>query len=282
MTRRGQTPPLKARVRTRLGAYPPAGRLIHEAVFAQGLPRIAVRRLRRSREPGAEELARAVEAISGHGIDSDEARWIERIEQRRDEFAARPGRIAIQPDPSPGRPRDYPPRQLARVSSIHRPWGRFLMRLVRDLRPQSCIELGGAIGISAAYQGAALELNREGSLRSVEGSAQLVELARETLSALRIDRVEVIEGRFDDVLEGVLAEASPIDFAYLDAGKGREHNLLQFHRLLPHLSPGAALIMDDVHWSREMKEAWGEIRGHERVALSVDLWRLGACLMRAE
>ncbi|MGA9633677.1 MAG: class I SAM-dependent methyltransferase [Solirubrobacterales bacterium] len=276
MTRRSHVTGLRARIRRWLGDHPPAGRLVHETLFAKLLPRLAVRRVRRNPERHGAELARAMEAIVGRGIDPVEARWVDRIEHRRAEFAAGTMRVTFERDPS----RDYSAGYIARVSSIHRPWGVFLMRLVRELKPRSCIELGTAIGISSAYQAAALELNGRGMLRTVEGSGQLAAVARETLGALRIHRVEVIEGRFDDVLDGVLAEAAPIDFAYLDAGKGRDHNLALFERLLPHLSPGAALIMDDVHWSREMSQAWREIRGHERVAVSVDLWRLGACLMR--
>ena len=33
------------------------------------------------------------------------------------------------------------------------------MRTVRELSPSACLELGAGFGISAAYQGAALELN---------------------------------------------------------------------------------------------------------------------------
>ena len=280
MAQRGHTQPLRARIRTVLAANPPAARLIHETLFAKALPWVRIRAVRRSGEPGADGLARAVEAITGRGIPSDEADWMERIERYRDQFAARGEPIRIKR--AMGESAEYRPLHFARVSSIHRPWGAFLMRLARELRPRSCVELGTAIGISAAYQGAALDLNGEGRLRTVEGSPQLAELARETLDAMQISRVEVIEGRFDDVLDGVLAEAAPVDLAYLDAGKAREHNLRQFERLLPHLAPGAALVMDDIHWSREMKGAWREIRAHERVALSVDLWRLGACFIRTD
>jgi predicted O-methyltransferase YrrM len=101
------------------------------------------------------------------------------------------------------------------------------------------------------------------------------------LSSLGIERAEVIEGRFEDVLDRVLAEAEPVDLVYLDAGKGRGQNLGLFERVLPHLSSNAALVMDDIHWSREMKMTWRKIAGHPRVALSVDLWRLGACLLTA-
>ncbi len=275
---RTKTRPLRVRIRTRLGAYPPAGRVLHRALFAKALPRLAVRRVRRADVPGAEGLARAIDGIRGEGIGAAEKEWIDRIEAWRARFSARTERVPITL--STGESWDCQPRDLAQVSSIHRPWGIFLMRLVRELRPRSCIELGSAIGVSAAYQGAALELNGSGRLRCVDGSAELARLARQTASALEIDRVEVIEGRFEEVLEEVLASASPVDLAYIDAGKGREHNVQQFERLLPYLAPGAMLVVDDIHWSREMNRAWREIRSNQRVALSVDLWRLGALILR--
>ena len=280
MTRRESKVPYKARFRLRAAAYPLAGRLVHQTIFAGALPRIAVRRVRGSPHPGAPALVSAIEGIRGLGIDAREAEWIDRIEQRRAEFGARTTPVVIEAQPGWPR-RELAPRFSASVASIHRPWGIFLLRLTRELRPRSSVELGAAIGISAAYQGAALELNGEGLLRTIEGAPPLAELARETLTGLAIGRVEVTEGRFDDVLDQVMANAAPIDFVYMDAGKGREQNVLQFEQLLPHLAPGAAFVMDDIHWSREMRGAWDEIRAHERVGLSVDLWRLGACLMRA-
>jgi predicted O-methyltransferase YrrM len=285
MTRGTRPDPATARPRPgltgRLAEHPPAGGLIYEAIFAKALPRVAARRVRRSSHPGAHALAQAIDAVRGRGIAPNEAAWIERIERRRAQFGAESDRIELGERPVPGYPREVSPFHLARVASIHRPWGAFLLRLVRELRPRSSLELGTAIGISAAYQGSALELNEEGSLRTIEGTARLAEFARETLDQLQISRVAVIEGRFDEVLEEVLVEAAPIDFAFLDAGKTREQVLPLFERLLPRLAPGAAVVFDDIHWSREAKRAWDEVRSHPQVDLSVDLRRLGACLMGA-
>lgn len=263
-----------------LGGHRPAGGRIYEALFATALPRLAARRVRRSGHPAAPALARAIDAIRGDGIAPDEAEWVERIELHRARFGARGGPLELGDRPEPGLPPVLSPRHLARVSSIHRPWGSFLLRLTRELRPRSCLELGTAIGISAAYQGAALELNGTGSLRTVEGTARLAELAREGLDQLRIDRVSVIEGGFHQVLGAVLAEAEPIDLVFLDAGKTRDQVLPLFQQILPHLAPAAVLVMDDVHWSREAKRAWEEARSDPRIELSVDLRRLGACLLR--
>jgi predicted O-methyltransferase YrrM len=271
--------PIRAWTHSRTGVSQPAGGHLYEAAFAQGVPRLVRRRLRRSNDPGAPALARAVQAITGRGIEPAEADWIERIEAARAEFALRPGRIAGLA-PSPGESRSFPPAHLANVSSIHRPWGAFLMRLVRELRPQSCVELGAAIGISASYQGAGLELNGTGVLRSIEGSPNLAAEARATLSGLGLERVQVIEGRLDDVLDDVMAGAAPVDLVFLDAAKGKEGNLALAEGVLPHLAPRATLVMDDVHWSRQMNRAWRQLRSHPRIALSADLWRLGVCLLQ--
>lgn len=258
-------------------------KLARGAIVAGIVPRAGARRLHRSPDPRAPALARATESIRGDGIEPAEVRWIERIERRRAEFAARPDRLVIEGSYPPlgRRRREVRPRRLAHVASIHRPWATFLLRLVRELEPRSCIELGASIGISAAYQGAGLELNRAGRLVTIERIPAFATIARETLAGLGVGRVEVVTGGIDEVLEDVLAEAAPIDLAFLDAAKTRDGALLQFERLLPHLAPGAALVMDDIHWSREMHGAWREIRSQERVAVSVDLWRLGACLLSA-
>ena len=274
-----QTAPRPARIRARIGALPFAGRA-HRTVFAQGVPRLALRRLRRSSDPGAAALSSAVRAITGRGLEPAEAEWIERIEAARTEFAQRPGRIEPGLAPFPGLLRSYPPARLARVSSIHRPWGTFLLRLVRELRPHSCLELGAAIGISAAYQAAGLNLNGAGVLRSIERSPNFAAAARELLAGLGLEGTEVIEGEIDDVLEDVMTMAAPVDLVFLDAGKRREQLLLQVELLLPHLAPTATLVMDDVHWSREMTRAWRELRSHPRIGLSADLWRLGVCRLQ--
>jgi predicted O-methyltransferase YrrM len=266
------------RLRLLLAAYPPAGRVLHEVIFARALPRVAAGRVRRRDLPGSEALADAIDGIRGKGTDPDEAAWIQRIETRRDEFSELPTMTFDSPA-TPGQPWRRNGRLLAQVASIRPPWGRFLLRLVRGLRPESCIELGGAIGISAAYQAAGLELNGAGRLLSIEGSPELAGHARQTLTGLGLERVEVVEGRFEEVLEPILPNAAPVDLAYLDAGKGRDQNVALFDQLLPHLSPRAMVVMDDIHWSKEMNLAWRDISSHPSVALSVDLWRLGACLV---
>lgn len=71
-----------------------------------------------------------------------------------------------------------------RTLSIPDAMGRYLFALVRALRPKICLEIGTGVGISAAYIIAALAMNREGILWTLEGDADRLALARQHLRAL--------------------------------------------------------------------------------------------------
>jgi predicted O-methyltransferase YrrM len=272
--------PLRQRLTRSLGPLRPPLKAAHDGVFAGAVPRLAAGRLRRSGAPDGAALASAVNAIRGRGLSAQERAWVERIEARRARLAARPGAIQFERPYLPEGMRSMllTPAHIALTASIHQPWGTFLLKLVRELRPQSCLELGAAAGLSAAYLDAGLELNGAGRLVTMEGSSDLAELARETFAELALSRVEIRVGVFDDVLEGVASEAAPIDLAYLDAGKTRADLLAQLEALVPHLAPAAVIVLDDIHWSRELAGAWRTIRRDPRFELATDLWRVG--LMR--
>jgi hypothetical protein len=35
------------------------------------------------------------------------------------------------------------------------------------------------------------------------------------------------------------------------------------------------IILDDIHWSKEMNQAWNELKNHPSVSLSIDLFEGG-------
>ncbi|HQX73085.1 MAG TPA: SAM-dependent methyltransferase, partial [Chitinophagaceae bacterium] len=42
------------------------------------------------------------------------------------------------------------------------------------------------------------------------------------------------------------------------------------------------LIFDDIHWSREMEQAWETIRNHPSVRCTIDLFFIGIVFFRQE
>ena len=84
------------------------------------------------------------------------------------------------------------------------------------MRPGSCLEMGTAVGVSTAYQAAALRLNRHGSFVTIEGATSLADIARSNFQQLGLDTVEVVVGRFQDTLTEVLTSRQPVDYVFVD------------------------------------------------------------------
>jgi predicted O-methyltransferase YrrM len=169
--------------------------------------------------------------------------------------------------------------RAAREVSVPSRWGVFLMRLVRELSPRSCVELGTGFGISAAYQAASLQLNGAGGLITLDAAGEWAEIAEQGFSELGLERVEIEVGELNDTLEDAVTRAAPVDYAFVDA----EHQELATHRhfetLLPHLSDGAVVAFDDIIFPEEMMRAWKAISRHARVAVAIGLGRIGVVVI---
>jgi hypothetical protein len=42
------------------------------------------------------------------------------------------------------------------------------------------------------------------------------------------------------------------------------------------------VILDDIHWSEEMEQAWKHCKDHDLVTLSIDLFFIGILIFRKE
>jgi predicted O-methyltransferase YrrM len=252
--------------------------LYDRAAMAGGLPRVAGKHDSTSRA-----LARAL----GRGVLArlrpDEREWVVRIEARRRELAADPTELRAEFEGEPGMaPPGFlsedpvPIGGIAVLLSIPQRWGEFLLRLVRELSPRHCLELGTALGISTAYQAAALQLNGSGSLTTLEGVRGWAAIAEEGLAALGLaDRTTVEVGAIDETLTETLARNGPIDYAYLDADHSEEAAVRHFDMILPHFGSGGVAVLDDISFSRDMRRAWNAVRERDRISTSLALGRMG-------
>jgi predicted O-methyltransferase YrrM len=168
---------------------------------------------------------------------------------------------------------------ISRVASKPPFWCGLLFELIRTVHPKSCIEMGTAVGISAAYQGAALRLNGDGDLVTLEGAGSLANIARKNFQELGLDTVDVVVGRFQDTLPDVLASRKPVDYVFVDGHHDERATLDYFDQILPFLSGISLVVFDDIAWSDGMKRAWGRIAHHEAVEVAVDLGPVGLCVV---
>ncbi|MDX1956329.1 MAG: class I SAM-dependent methyltransferase [Chitinophagaceae bacterium] len=158
-------------------------------------------------------------------------------------------------------------------------YAQLLFRMARYYQAQRILELGTSLGLTSAYLAQA---NENGKLLTLEGAPSIAELAALHFNQLQLENVEVITGNFDQTLLPALEKLGRPDMVFVDGNHRKEPTLRYFKTLLGHAGPETILIFDDIHWSREMEEAWEEIRLDPAVQCSLDLFFIGIVFFRKE
>jgi predicted O-methyltransferase YrrM len=244
-------------------------RKLERLAYRALLTRAELARMLRAPSPRLRQLAHAAQATLDHEIEAAEAQQIDAIEALRRELST----STLPADAT------YSIGELCRAASKSPLWTLLLFEIVRACRPTRCLELGTCLGISAAYQAAALQLNGRGLLVSLEGSEPRARLARQNLRKLGLDDATVVTGRFQDLLPEVLEEHAPFDYVFIDGHHQEDATLSYFDRIAPCLSPGAIVVLDDIGWSAGMQRAWQAVRTRDGVAASIDLFLVGICVI---
>ena len=158
-------------------------------------------------------------------------------------------------------------------------YGQLLYRMVKEYKPQTILELGTSLGITTSYLARG---NPSAKIISMEGATEAAEIARENFKAFELSNIEIAEGNFDDTLSSVLYHLSSVDLAFIDGNHQQEPTERYFQQLLPKMHNDSILIFDDIHWSKDMQQAWQTILKHPAVRCSIDLFFIGIILFRNE
>lgn len=264
---------------------------LHIVIVRQLSIRKEMSRLRREADVSIRALVNVFDAVVRNRYSDEEKKWIEKIEALRNRLNASASEISLidygagSSDSNLTAEQMYKGRQVIKsIGEICRSSSRpykdafLLFKLVREFRPSVCLELGTALGISTAYQTAALELNRCGRITTLEGAQSLAQLAKGHFEGLGLKRVNVVAGRFQDTLQDVLQKNADIDYVFIDGHHDENATFSYFKQILQYLSDGAILVFDDIHWSDGMERAWDDIRNDKNLKVSVDFLGLGICI----
>ncbi|MBO8152848.1 MAG: class I SAM-dependent methyltransferase [Candidatus Marinimicrobia bacterium] len=71
-----------------------------------------------------------------------------------------------------------------------------------------------------------------------------------------------------------------MDFAFIDGNHDGNSTINYYNQIAPNLSNEAIIIFDDIMWSINMFKAWNKIRKDSRVSLSINIFRLGICIIK--
>jgi predicted O-methyltransferase YrrM len=162
--------------------------------------------------------------------------------------------------------------RLVKLTAVSPKKGRLLARIARYLDFPIILELGTGTGFSSLYMGLA---SPSSTLLTCEGSPALVELARENIRRSGAGNIEVCEGQFLDWLPGILNKLSGDLLLFVD-GDHRGDRLIKYCEMVTGSIAGKlVLVLDDIHWSRDMYMAWTRLRDGENISLSIELCNTG-------
>lgn len=225
---------------------------------------------------------------------AEEAAWIDRIERMRSSLAASIEPLKIEDFGAGKRDEDNTQetrtvstttRTLGDMTASSKPprWAYLLFQLTREFRPETALELGACVGISAAYQSAAMELNGTGRLLSLEGSSVLAQRSAQTIKDLGLaDRASVRVGPFADTLADSVMKMRPLQWAFLDGHHAEAATMEYTEVILPQLASEAIVIYDDINWSPGMRSAWQRVVADPRYSLTVDLRSVGLAVASSQ
>lgn len=161
---------------------------------------------------------------------------------------------------------------IARHAAKRKKWAQLLFRIVRHYGALNIVELGTSLGISTSYMALA---NIHARIVTGEGSRQVAQFARRNFDALKLQNIQLAEGNFDDTLNDMLAQLPQVDLAFIDGNHRLEPTLRYFNQVINKTHSASVIILDDIHWSEEMENAWATIQQHPSVKLTVDLFFFG-------
>jgi len=141
--------------------------------------------LQRQQNDALKRLANAISAVRNSTLLPDESIWVDKIEKIRKQLNSCSEKIPVvdygagsgatwffrsyRSDQAHLPSTRYQRRQVSQVSrKASTPPGKSLLyfKIIREMKPAVCLELGTGLGISAAYQAAALKLNQNETQRT--------------------------------------------------------------------------------------------------------------------
>jgi len=162
--------------------------------------------------------------------------------------------------------------EIVKHSAKSEKLGRLLFRIANYYQSKNMLELGTSAGISSAYLASAVP---GAKFITIEGSSAIAAVAKRNFRFLGLNDIELMNGSFDNILPAILQNNSNIDLAFVDGNHRKQPTIAYFNLLVQKISRSSILIFDDIHWSKEMEEAWKEIKNDSRIMLTIDLFFIG-------
>jgi predicted O-methyltransferase YrrM len=161
---------------------------------------------------------------------------------------------------------------IARYSAVPRKYGLLLSNLSAEFGSPAIMELGTSLGVSTMYMATA---SGNSVVHTIEGCPACSEIALGNFKSAGVNNVELTTGSFDLVLPSLKNRENKWGLIYIDGNHRKDAVLNYFYTLKDVCSNETVMVFDDIYNSKEMAEAWTEIKKDGKVTASIDIFRMG-------
>jgi predicted O-methyltransferase YrrM len=168
--------------------------------------------------------------------------------------------------------------KIAKHVGISNKRARLLINIIQYFKPGSILEIGTSLGLSTA---ALASSNKNSKITTREGCKETSSIAKNMFEKYHFNNVKLLTGSFDTTLPKIFKNTI-YDFIYFDGNHTRKATLEYFESSLSSINNNSVLLFDDIHWNKEMEQAWEEIKNHPQVTVTIDTYQWGFVFFRKE
>lgn len=146
--------------------------------------------------------------------------------------------------------------------------------IIRFLNARNILEVGTSLGLTTLY----LSAQPETQVITLEANEEIARMAADNFRFLRRDNIRLITGNADHTLSSVLDGFIP-EVAIVDANHRLDPTVRYFKQLKENMSEKGVIVIDDIHYSKEMSMAWEAMISDPAVSMTLDCYRFGVIFL---
>jgi predicted O-methyltransferase YrrM len=169
--------------------------------------------------------------------------------------------------------------KIAKTAGIKPKRAELLFRITKYFQLENILEIGTSLGLATS----ALALgNPDAKITTLEGCQNTLNQCQSQLQKFNIKNVDCVNTEFSSFLKNLQPSTYNLQLIYFDGNHSKAATLNYFELLLPTVTNETVWIFDDIHWSKDMEEAWEIIKDHPKVTVTIDTFQWGMVFFRAE
>ena len=179
--------------------------------------------------------------------------------------------------------------QIAKTAGISSKRAKLLFRIVNYFQPESILEIGTSLGLATSALSLGLEaktnrakLNKNAKITTLEGCPNTMSIAKKQCQLQNLNNIDFINTEFSSYFTTQHPTPNTQDLIYFDGNHSKKATLEYFELLLQTITNDSVWIFDDIHWSKDMEEAWEIIKNHPKVTVTIDTFQWGIVFFRNE